>query len=67
MKKGHSQDEQSGEDVKTQNKSRNDKGAKARQSSSDDVSQSLQSMYDDVVNEPVPDGMKNFDAPDQKS
>lgn len=42
-----------------------EKAAK-RNLSNGKLNASLKDLYDDVMNEPVPDEMKNFDRPDPK-
>ena len=37
--------------------------SKRRKTSNNKVNSSLKGMYDDVVKEPVPESMNNFDAP----
>ena len=41
--------------------SKNTADASQRKASNDKLNASLRGMYDDVVNEPVPDKMSNFD------
>lgn len=42
--------------------SKNTADASQRKASNDELNASLRGMYDDVVNEPVPDEMNNFDG-----
>jgi len=42
------------------------KGSVKRRSNHDKVGQDIKSIYDDVVSEPVPDEMADFDKPKRK-
>ena len=66
MGKYRNNDTPSDEDVSKRRSPHDTKAAAKRKLSNGKVNAALKGMYNDVVNEPVPDGMLNFDNPAQK-
>ncbi len=62
MTKRHNADKSTEEDMSKRASTKSRSDAASRKVSNDKLNSSLKGMYDDVVSEPVPDEMNNFDG-----